>query len=70
MGGEGEMEKRGAKKIRKAAGGVPGSSLTVKEKKVFQDSLRALKEQEGRFGLFDPLDPESALLFFAEEERK
>jgi hypothetical protein len=44
--------------------------LNAKERKAFQASWKQVKELSDRLGLFDPMDGESAMIFFAEERKR
>jgi hypothetical protein len=46
------------------------SRLNAKERKVLQASLKQVNELSDRLGLFDPMDGESPMIFFAEEGKR
>lgn len=47
-----------------------GSRVNAKERKAIQDSLNQVNELADRLGLFDPMDGESPMIFFAEEGKR
>ena len=44
--------------------------LNARERKVLQVSRKQVNELSDRLGLFDPMDGESAMIFFAEERKR
>ncbi len=47
-----------------------GLRLSAKERKVLQASWKQVNELSDRLGLFDPMDGESPMIFFAEERKR
>ena len=46
------------------------SRLNAKERKALQASWKQVNELSDRLGLFDPMDGESPMIFFAEEGKR
>ena len=44
--------------------------MNAKERKILQTSLKQVNELSERLGLFDPMDGESPMIFFAEERKR
>ena len=59
-------ERRTAEFTRK----IPGIRLNAKEREALQAAVKVLNEQNEQLGLLDPLDAESATIFFAEEGKR
>jgi hypothetical protein len=68
LNGKKEMKKIQRKKQQRVD--TAGTRLTAKERKVLQASLNQVNELADRLGLFDPLDGESPMIFFAEEGKR
>ncbi len=66
MGKGMKKSQRGKKQSVEAA----GLRLSPKERKVLQASWKQVKELSDRLGLFDPMDGESPMIFFAEERKR
>jgi len=47
-----------------------GPRLNAKERKILQASWKQVNELSNRLGLFDPMDGESPMIFFAEERKR
>jgi hypothetical protein len=65
---ERDMEKSQRKKQQTVD--TAGSRVNAKERKAIQDSLNQVNELADRLGLFDPMDGESPMIFFAEEGKR
>jgi hypothetical protein len=61
--------KKGQRKKKQSVGTV-GLRLNARERKVFQASWKQVNELSDRVGLFDPMDGESPMIFFAEERKR
>ena len=49
---------------------IAGLRLNAKERKALQASWKQVNELSDRLGLFDPMDGESPMIFFAEERKR
>jgi hypothetical protein len=49
---------------------IAGPRLNAKERKALQASWKQVNELSDRLGLFDPMDGESPMIFFAEERKR
>ena len=49
---------------------IAGPRLNAKERKTLQASWKQVNELSNRLGLFDPMDGESPMIFFAEERKR
>ncbi len=64
------MKKKDANRPTRRGREISGLRLNAKERKVLQASWRQVNELTDRLGLFDPMDCESPMIFFAEERKR
>ncbi len=64
------MKKRDANKPTRRGREISGLRMNAKEKRVLQAPLKQVNELSDRLGLFDPMDGESPMIFFAEERKR
>jgi hypothetical protein len=64
-----KVMKKSQKKKQQSVG-TAGSRMNAKERKAFQAAWKQVNELSDRLGLFDPMDGESPMIFFAEERKR
>ena len=64
------MKKKDANKPTQQGGETSGLRLNAKERKALRASWKQVNELSDRLGLFDPMDGESPMIFFAEERKR